>query len=1142
MSLTISPTLTTTNSLSHTLTDCKLDRDDDQKRHTHSIVIGNCHPVSFKKPDPHRHTLSDGVAHIKHITLADRHRDTHGHRHFEHYTIVNHFVDPDNYLFFDGFSLEEPDSNFDRDPHRKPHDNSDEKSNDNCDEHDHTKHDNDHDRHALGEPDHICIKHAYGKPNRYIDRVIDKESNHNCIGHALGKSIHFIDSVINREKPHRYFDRVVDSNPDHICIGHTLGKPNHFIDRVVDRESDRICFGHTLGKPHCYIDRVVDRNPDHISVGHPYREPNRYIDRPDGYTVIDREYDHICFRTAHGKRHGYKNAYNKLDIDCNANAPAEPHSNSICNTDAEYVRDGKSYRLLIAIPDSISNYDGNAHWHFHRQRDYHGIIYDTNADAVDVTSDEDTDSFVNSHYDCDSHTDAICEYHKVIEPDRNRDDNPNTNVFRFSDTLTKWNSVSEPVTLSIHHADPDDIANNYPDCGPWHSDDCDCDAETCVTCHATWYGANCTQQCADSHCGGHGRCDDGPAGTGKCACDDGWTGSSCAIAVPVITLLEPSGTCQPTEDVAADGSTVFRADCRHEPATITVHGRNFQLTANNVTFTDGAACAVVRTLSAQLLTCLLAEPLDPGNYTAVVAFEVGGESATSEPRTLEVSLATSTPSITLTPTLTVSDSLVPLCTAEHPWDGVPCLCDGAAEQALCGASEASSLVCTSSPANASAKTCETFPKCVPDQHLPDCLCLEAPDGALCEDGDPHTADEECNRGQCVGVPICDEGRSVTDNCTCTEAAKKTRCAAERACDGEGQCLEDLESLRVSVTKSSFSTTGLKVPVVVSFETGLLRAHDVLLVIWINASEDAVSLSEMASCGRLTAGQMAGQASTGITFTCARGNLAENYEESITIEVSPVVFGAERVPITAEVYSSDIFQAKDRHVANASVVLPVADLSVEILAEGVEDVDWKFVPRVVVCRIRNKGPAVAAGVSLSLQTEGGWVLPGGVILFNESIGSSGEVVVPLETLLPRDGNTSALYLSVRAEVSMGGVALATNERLVDPVAADNAAFVAFGPFHQPQPEPTPQRPDGLPGAPGTTPLPFAFEPASDPWLRPSQSLPAFVLYACLFVSSILTLTHFRAPALTRHQLLAHAMWNPPAHKPKGTLPPLDRIPD
>ncbi|KAJ9448787.1 hypothetical protein DIPPA_12369 [Diplonema papillatum] len=719
-----------------------------------------------------------------------------------------------------------------------------------------------------------------------------------------------------------------------------------------------------------------------------------------------------------------------------------------------------------------------------------------------------------------------------------------TDTTTATETLTATATLSETVTVTPLRTECLPLWHHPPhcSCGPWHSDDCDCDAETCVTCHATWYGANCTQQCADSHCGGHGRCDDGPAGTGKCACDDGWTGSSCAIAVPVITLLEPSGTCQPTEDVAADGSTVFRADCRHEPATITVHGRNFQLTANNVTFTDGAACAVVRTLSAQLLTCLLAEPLDPGNYTAVVAFEVGGESATSEPRTLEVSLATSTPSITLTPTLTVSDSLVPLCTAEHPWDGVPCLCDGAAEQALCGASEASSLVCTSSPANASAKTCETFPKCVPDQHLPDCLCLEAPDGALCEDGDPHTADEECNRGQCVGVPICDEGRSVTDNCTCTEAAKKTRCAAERACDGEGQCLEDLESLRVSVTKSSFSTTGLKVPVVVSFETGLLRAHDVLLVIWINASEDAVSLSEMASCGRLTAGQMAGQASTGITFTCARGNLAENYEESITIEVSPVVFGAERVPITAEVYSSDIFQAKDRHVANASVVLPVADLSVEILAEGVEDVDWKFVPRVVVCRIRNKGPAVAAGVSLSLQTEGGWVLPGGVILFNESIGSSGEVVVPLETLLPRDGNTSALYLSVRAEVSMGGVALATNERLVDPVAADNAAFVAFGPFHQPQPEPTPQRPDGLPGAPGTTPLPFAFEPASDPWLRPSQSLPAFVLYACLFVSSILTLTHFRAPALTRHQLLAHAMWNPPAHKPKGTLPPLDRIPD
>ena len=72
---------------------------------------------------------------------------------------------------------------------------------------------------------------------------------------------------------------------------------------------------------------------------------------------------------------------------------------------------------------------------------------------------------------------------------------------------------------------------------------------TAATCPAGRYGLQCQWQC---QCGPHGACLDGPYGTGRCLCDDGWVGVRCAVqceggAVPCSGhgLCSPiNGTCQ----------------------------------------------------------------------------------------------------------------------------------------------------------------------------------------------------------------------------------------------------------------------------------------------------------------------------------------------------------------------------------------------------------------------------------------------------------------------------------------------------------------------------------------------------------------------------------------------------------------------
>ena len=70
--------------------------------------------------------------------------------------------------------------------------------------------------------------------------------------------------------------------------------------------------------------------------------------------------------------------------------------------------------------------------------------------------------------------------------------------------------------------------NAAPETGFWGAPDC-------RECAPGYYGPDCTQECpgsARSPCGGAGVCSDGVAGTGACACVDGFVGAVCGGACP----------------------------------------------------------------------------------------------------------------------------------------------------------------------------------------------------------------------------------------------------------------------------------------------------------------------------------------------------------------------------------------------------------------------------------------------------------------------------------------------------------------------------------------------------------------------------------------------------------------------------------
>ena len=74
------------------------------------------------------------------------------------------------------------------------------------------------------------------------------------------------------------------------------------------------------------------------------------------------------------------------------------------------------------------------------------------------------------------------------------------------------------------------------------------DGPDCLECAHGFYGPNCTGVCAVGSagvCEGHGLCDDGVAGTGECSCAAGYVGLECSLACPQAADASPCGhgTC-----------------------------------------------------------------------------------------------------------------------------------------------------------------------------------------------------------------------------------------------------------------------------------------------------------------------------------------------------------------------------------------------------------------------------------------------------------------------------------------------------------------------------------------------------------------------------------------------------------------------
>ena len=77
----------------------------------------------------------------------------------------------------------------------------------------------------------------------------------------------------------------------------------------------------------------------------------------------------------------------------------------------------------------------------------------------------------------------------------------------------------------------------------------------CGACARGYHGAACAAECpggGQSPCGGHGECDGGRNGTGRCACDAGYAGAACGAACPQAggRVCGGHGACRSTPDGA----------------------------------------------------------------------------------------------------------------------------------------------------------------------------------------------------------------------------------------------------------------------------------------------------------------------------------------------------------------------------------------------------------------------------------------------------------------------------------------------------------------------------------------------------------------------------------------------------------------
>ena len=89
----------------------------------------------------------------------------------------------------------------------------------------------------------------------------------------------------------------------------------------------------------------------------------------------------------------------------------------------------------------------------------------------------------------------------------------------------------------------------------------------CGECQAGWYGTNCRSRCPTADvlgtgsvetCGGHGTCDDGVIGSGRCRCRDFWAGIDCSTCNTGYYGLDCQGRCPETTAGVCAGHGVCR--------------------------------------------------------------------------------------------------------------------------------------------------------------------------------------------------------------------------------------------------------------------------------------------------------------------------------------------------------------------------------------------------------------------------------------------------------------------------------------------------------------------------------------------------------------------------------------------------------
>ena len=562
---------------------------------------------------------------------------------------------------------------------------------------------------------------------------------------------------------------------------------------------------------------------------------------------------------------------------------------------------------------------------------------------------------------------------------------------------------------------------------------------------------------------------------------------------------------------------VHRFHCREIPtADLIVTGLNFHPTVNRLLSAGTALCADVVTLSTTQLRCV-GHSLESAAYVVHAEKTERNTTVQSDGADMVVYVPTLTETLSVTHSVTATQSVIPVCEPQA-WIGVQCTCDGADELSLCGTASLHSHVCTDKKAThphvvngpaAATRECLKYRRCVVGVQLPDCLCLEAQDAALCSDYNSSTADGQCLDGRCKSILVCSAAKNITDDCTCTTAARLAPCRGDWVCDGNGACVEELEGLRVTVASAAL-TPKYAVPVTVWFETGVHSADGVSLRLDVAATADEVNIAPVPQCTNYTT------PARHTIFLCPKGNLASGYAETMQLMIKPVQKGVDNVVVSAQLSSPSVKKLESRHSDRTVVMIPVADLEVRAWATGVGATPtpetYTYAHRY---NVTNHGPTEAPNVTVSITSEGSVGARRVQATRRESMLSPG---VPLEDGFDAffSANVSVLYIVT---------SFAAVSQAPDPVPENSRAVVRLGP-HLIAPA-TPWIEEARHG--------YTLVLSHDPWEDRRHTYPFyFMLKVSVMAVACWVVTRFRAPANTQGRLLVHTMRAPPAFTPAEPL--------